>query len=169
MYAQTYPNVLTINFNYDSLFSLGGFNLKVSDMSKMSNNQFTKNMKNYIKEKAWPTLKRGTRELAGELSPTIKKLFLAAAGLTLVLIGGKIVKEALSTPDEKPDDKTSKHKTFANLSRRTLLCTIGASMVATGIGTILFSDRIAEFFTASGEATPKNFIQGYQAFQNAST
>lgn len=167
MYAQTAPNLFSINLNYDSLFSLGGFNLQISDLNKMENNQITEDIKKYLKEKTWPAIKTGTRELAGELSPTIKKLFLAAAGLTIVLAGGQIVREALTTSSDyskaKNRDKNG-HKKRTHLSRRIVLCVIGTGLLVAGIGTILFSDSIAEFFTTTDVVAPHSSVAGLHSY-----
>ncbi len=157
-------NFLTLNDFAPFSGLLNNLSIGLFALNKATSNEMSADAKNYLTNTAWPAVKQGSRELVAEISTeivkqaeknippvktgidnsmdqSIKKLFLAAAGLVLVIAGGQMVREALAVSSKK------NHKKHNRSSRRTLLCTIGTGLVVTGIGAILFCDRITQFFT----------------------
>ena len=141
MRAETKPPSL-LTWNYD----LSNLNLGIGlfDLNKATSSKIGSEIKDYIVQTTWPAVQIGIDNAMGS---SIKKLFLAASGLVLVVAGGQIVKEALYGPTKPPDADQKEDTKDGQLSRQKLLCAIGACMMVTGIGTILFCDRIAQLFT----------------------
>lgn len=136
-HANSKPILGQINFvfNYDNLFSFG-----LVDLNKTSANNLTNGIQSYFTNKMWPTLKKGANAAIGG---SIKRLFLAAAGLALVIAGGQLIKNTLTEPANTQDKPKKKISIRTHNSRRVLLYTVGTSMVIIGIGSILLCDTIA--------------------------
>lgn len=151
MMADNTPSGLTL-FNSDISFSP---NIGLLPIKQDESIEFASRIKDYIKDITWPTIKNESqtwiRDVTSEIveqgkrqsthikniiddiiSTSIKKLFIATAGLMLIAIGGQIIKKTLSSSTKKNPP-----------SKRIVHCTVGTGLIALGATAIVWCDRFS--------------------------
>lgn len=107
------------------------------------------NMENYVSNHAWPAIRSGSRDLVAEVAGEVirqgKILLIAAAGLSLSIAGGQIIRHAFTTNRKRSESDSNLEN---EKTRKKRLVIIGTSMVVAGLAAILFCNIF------SGQSAP---------------